>query len=93
MDAIRAVRNRRSEMNVPPSRKARLLLVTEKPDLFAHAEPFLKKLAWASEVEIGAQPPADLDGMGRDCFFTLTAALTAALRLGGRCAAELASAS
>jgi len=63
MDAIRAVRNRRSEMNVPPSRKARLLLVTEKPDLFAHAEPFLKKLAWASEVEIGAQPPADLDGM------------------------------
>lgn len=31
--------------------------------------------------------------MGRDCFFTLTAALTAALRLGGRCAAELASAS
>ena len=62
MDAIRAVRNRRAEMNVPPSRKAKLLLVTEKPELFLHAEPFLKKLAWASEVEYKSSAPADQGG-------------------------------
>ena len=59
MAAIRAVRNRRSEMNVPPSKKAALILVTHKPDLFASAEPFMKRLAWASEVSIADTAPAD----------------------------------
>ena len=59
MAAIRAVRNRRSEMNVPPSKKAALILVTHKPDLFAGAEPFMKRLAWASEVSISDTAPAD----------------------------------
>ena len=59
MAAIRAVRNRRSEMNVPPSKKAALILVTHKPDLFAGAEPFMKRLAWASEVSIADTAPAD----------------------------------
>ena len=59
MAAIRAVRNRRSEMNVPPSKKAALILVTHKPDLFAGAEPFMKRLAWASEVSISDVAPAD----------------------------------
>ena len=59
MAAIRAVRNRRSEMNVPPSKKAALILMTHKPDLFAGAEPFMKRLAWASEVSIVDAAPAD----------------------------------
>lgn len=63
MDAIRAVRNRRAEMNVPPSRKAEILIVTEKPDLFAGAEPFLKKLASASAVHLAAQAPAETGDM------------------------------
>jgi len=63
MDAIRAVRNRRAEMNVPPSRKADILIVTEKPDLFAGAEPFLRKLASASVVHIAAQAPAETGDM------------------------------
>ena len=55
MDAIRAVRTRRSEMNVPPSKKAQLTLATDEGELFRQGEPFLKKLAYASEVTF-AQP-------------------------------------
>ncbi len=63
MAAIRAVRNRRSEMNVPPSKKAALIIATQKPALFAQAEPFMKKLAWASQVTVQEAPPAEVSGM------------------------------
>ena len=63
MAAIRVVRNRRSEMNVPPSKKAALIIATEKPDLFADAEPFLKRLAWASSVTVSEEAPADANKM------------------------------
>ncbi len=52
MDAIRAIRTRRSEMNVPPSRRARLMVATEELETFRLGVPFLKKLAYASEVEV-----------------------------------------
>ena len=63
MDVIRVVRNRRSEMNVPPSKRASLTIVTEKPQLFAQAEPFLKKLAWASDVTVTDKMPENADSM------------------------------
>ncbi len=63
MAAIRAIRNRRSEMNVPPSKKAALIIATQKPALFAQAEPFMKKLAWASAVTVQETAPADVSGM------------------------------
>ncbi len=63
MAAIRAIRNRRSEMNVPPSKKAALIIVTQKPDLFADAEPFMKRLAWASQVTVQGESPADAGKM------------------------------
>ena len=63
MAAIRAIRNRRSEMNVPPSKKAALIIVTQKPDLFADAEPFMKRLAWASQVTVQSEAPADAGKM------------------------------
>ena len=50
MAAIRAVRNRRAEMNVPPSKKAKLYIVTQEPAVFTLGEPFFKRLAFASEV-------------------------------------------
>ncbi len=37
MDAVRAVRNRRAEMNVPPSRKTHLYLATASAGDFPHA--------------------------------------------------------
>ena len=52
MDAIRAVRTRRSEMNVPPSKKAHLTVATDEAAVFQLGVPFLKKMAYASEVTI-----------------------------------------
>ena len=50
--AIGAIRARRAEMNVPPSRKAKLFVKTEYKDIFLAATPFFAKLASASEVSV-----------------------------------------
>ena len=52
MDAIRAIRNRRAEMNVPPSRKAKVYVATKFADTFKDGTQFIQKLASASEVEV-----------------------------------------
>ena len=52
MDAIRAIRNRRNEMNVPPSKKAKVVIVSERAELFESCASFIKGLASASEVEL-----------------------------------------
>ncbi|MGN0631163.1 MAG: valine--tRNA ligase, partial [Ruminococcus sp.] len=52
--AIRAVRNRRTEMNVPPSRKAKICIETEEKELFESCAMFFEKLASASEIEVGS---------------------------------------
>ena len=59
MDAVRAIRNRRSEMNVPPSKKAKVLILTEKRDTFAAGAGFFPKLAYASAIELVDAVPAD----------------------------------
>ena len=59
MDAVRAIRNRRAEMNVPPSKKAKVLILTEKKDTFAAGAGFFPKLAYASEIELIDTVPAD----------------------------------
>ncbi len=55
ISAIKAVRNTRTELNVPPSVKAKLYIETADETLFADAVLFFEKLASASEVEIGAK--------------------------------------
>ena len=52
MDAIRAVRARRAEMNVAPSKRVQLTIATASPDVFASGAPFFRRLAGASEVEV-----------------------------------------
>ena len=52
MDAIRAIRNRRSEMNVPPSRKAKVYVATKFPQTFEDGKAFIIKLASANDVEV-----------------------------------------
>ncbi len=52
MEAIRAIRNRRAEMNVPPSRKAKVYVATKFPQTFKDGTAFIQKLASASEVEV-----------------------------------------
>jgi len=63
MAVIRAVRTRRSEMNVPPSRKAKLIVVTDTPADFLQGEAFIKKLAFGTELEVTNTAPEDVSGM------------------------------
>ncbi|MEA4964476.1 MAG: valine--tRNA ligase [Oscillospiraceae bacterium] len=57
MNAIRAVRNRRAEMNVPPSKKTTLYIVTDNRAVFSSGAPFFQKLAYADDVVVlGADP-------------------------------------
>ncbi len=55
MDVVRAVRNRRSEMNVPPSRKTHLYIATAAEETFHDGSAIIAKLAYASGVEIGKE--------------------------------------
>ena len=52
VEAITAIRARRTEMNVPPSKKAKLFVVTKYESSFTKASKILEKLASASEVII-----------------------------------------
>ena len=63
MDAIKAVRARRSEMNVPPSRKSHLIIVTDKAKAFTDGEKFICKLAYASAITVTSELPETTDGM------------------------------
>lgn len=52
MQAVRAIRNRRAEMNIPPSRKAAVFVETDDADAFRYGAEFIKRLAYASEVTV-----------------------------------------
>ena len=52
---IRAIRTRRNEMNVPPSRKAKVYLATKYEKSFAGTEAFFARLASASALEVAAE--------------------------------------
>jgi len=54
MSAITSIRNRRAEMNVPPSKKANMIIVTDNAELFQKGTPFFEKLASANSVTIQA---------------------------------------
>ena len=53
MELITAVRTRRSEMNVPPSKKAHLYVETADAEAFAAERDAIARLAYCSGVEIG----------------------------------------
>ncbi|MFA6948972.1 MAG: class I tRNA ligase family protein, partial [Eubacteriales bacterium] len=58
--AIRGIRNRRAEMNVPPSKKAQIFIVTDRAETFApDTFVFFKRLASASEVNVCAEYHSD----------------------------------
>ncbi len=63
MEAIRAVRNRRAEMNVPPSKKATLYVVTQKQAAFQEGIPFILRLASADEVIVQETDPQGYEDM------------------------------
>ncbi|MBO4276790.1 MAG: class I tRNA ligase family protein, partial [Clostridia bacterium] len=52
-ESIRAIRNRRAEMNVPPSRKAHIIIVSPRGhELFDGKEAYFARLASASGVTV-----------------------------------------
>ncbi len=59
MLVIKAIRNRRAEMNVPPSKKAKVCIQTAFADTFNKGTAYICRLASASEVEIGEQFESD----------------------------------
>ena len=63
MNAIRAIRNRRAEMNVPPSKKATLYVLTSNPQVFTEGEGFIQRLAYADKVELLDKEPENLNGL------------------------------
>ena len=63
MTAIKAVRARRSDMNVPPSRKAHLIIATERKAAFVAGTSYICKLAYASEVTVQDDAPESTAGM------------------------------
>ena len=63
MDLIRAIRGRRAEMNVPPSKKAEMLIVTAQPEPYRQGLHFIQRLAYASNVNFPETAPADVTGL------------------------------
>ena len=52
MEAIKSIRNTRNEMNVPPSKKCNVIIVTQLCDVFSAGVSFFEKLAGAQSVAI-----------------------------------------
>ena len=52
MESIKGIRNIRNEMNVPPSKKSTVYIVTDKTEVFTAGAAFYTKLASASEVMV-----------------------------------------
>ena len=80
MEAVKAVRARRSEMNVPPSKKAHLTIATQEADIFTAGIPFLKRLGYASQVTVTG--PAGLGSDKEEAAKGVVTVITHAARIG-----------
>ena len=78
MDITRNVRNIRAQMNVPPSRKAKIFIATDKAADIEMAGNYIRRLASASEVEFCSADFAEPAG----CAAAITAVGKAYLPLG-----------
>ena len=63
MDSIKAVRENRSELKVPNSKKAHITIVTAVPEMYSQAKDFLIRLAGASSVDVVTDDLKDTQGM------------------------------
>ncbi len=63
MDTIRAISARRAEMNVPPSKKAQVILLTDARASYKAGSLFFGKLAYASEISFVDAVPEHADSM------------------------------
>ena len=63
MEAVKAVRSRRAEMNVPPSKRPHITLVTAEPQVYEAGTVYMANLAYAGAVNVTSEAPADVSGM------------------------------
>ena len=63
MNAIRSIRNRRAEMNVPPSKKSTLYVVSDRGEIFRQGTGFICRLAYADQVIICDSDPEGHENM------------------------------
>jgi valyl-tRNA synthetase len=63
MNAVKAVRSRRAEMNVPASKRPHLIIAADRPAVFEKSAVYMANLAYAGEVTVAAEPPSDTAGM------------------------------
>ena len=63
MDTIRAIRVRRAELNVPPSRKAQVMLLTDKRPVYEAGSLFFTKLSYASGIEFLDAAPENVEAL------------------------------
>ena len=63
MNAIRSIRNRRAEMNVPPSKKSTLYVVSDKGEIFRQGTGFICRLAYADQILICDSDPEGHENM------------------------------
>ncbi len=63
MEAVKAVRSRRAEMNVPPSKRPHITLVTAEPQVYEAGTVYMANLAYAGAVNVTRSTPADVSGM------------------------------
>ncbi len=79
MELVRAIRNVRAEMNVPPSKRAKLHLVTtqDKAKIFEEVKAYFERLAGARDVDISF----DKDGISRNAVAVVSAAAEAFIPL------------
>ena len=66
MDAVKAIRSRRAEMNVPPSKRAHLTVSTKETDAFRLGAPVLQRLGYGSGVDIIDAASVSSDDAARD---------------------------
>ncbi|NMA25592.1 MAG: hypothetical protein GX936_07990 [Clostridiales bacterium] len=50
-------------MNVPPSKKPHLVIITDKTEVFEAGRVYLSKLAYAGDLTVSAETPASTEGM------------------------------
>ena len=72
IETIRAIRTRRAEMGVVPSRRAHCTVVTRDPAAFAHAEVYFSRLASASSVTV-VPAGTETEGLGENAVQIVTA--------------------
>ena len=63
MEAVKAVRARRAEMNVPPSKKTHLYIASQEPAVFMDSSLLIKKLAYAENISVSTAIPAESEKM------------------------------